>query len=129
MMNGGESLSSWTQQGLAEGLQLRQEGQASHKWQRHAPWMGSGLPGGWRELQGIPIPKANGFWKGSRTRRKYGWNADKRVELKLSMGENPAQTAFMLAGPHQSLTPTALGPEALQGRGHREQERGRSTGG
>lgn len=66
-------------------------------------------------VQRIPIPKANSFWKGSRTRRKYGWNADKRLELKLVMRETPAQTACTLAGPHQSLAPTALGPEALQG--------------
>lgn len=92
-------------------------GTASHKQRGLAPGWAQGSLRSWREFQGIPVLKARALGKGSRTRRRYGWNTDHRVELEpeLETGENPAQAALVLTGLHRSLTsPTAWVPEPLE---------------
>lgn len=72
--------------------------------------MGSGLS---RKLETVPrVPNSESphLWKGSRTRQRYRWNTEQRLELGVGDGANSAQAAAMLAGPHESLTPpNALG--------------------
>lgn len=107
--------STWAHQSLTASLQPRQEGQQVIS---RGAWLQGWAQGSlrsWREFQGIPVLKARGLGKGSRTRRRYGWNTDHRVELEpeLETGENPAQAALVLTGPHWSLTsPTSLDPRA-----------------